>query len=60
VATPLSWDELDDPGLGPQGWTVATIGERLAGGGDPWRDIAGQARAIGPPRRALVRRGGRT
>lgn len=29
VATPLSWGELGDPGLGPQGWTVATIGERL-------------------------------
>ena len=28
VATPLRWEELDDPGLHPQGWTVATIGAR--------------------------------
>jgi bifunctional non-homologous end joining protein LigD len=56
VATPLRWEELGDRGLGPQGWTVATIGDRLADGGDPWRDIARQARSIGPARRALERR----
>jgi bifunctional non-homologous end joining protein LigD len=53
VATPLRWEELDDPGLHPQGWTVATIGARLAGGGDPWKGIAGSARSIGPARQAL-------
>jgi bifunctional non-homologous end joining protein LigD len=56
VATPLRWEELDDDGLDPQGWTVTTIGERLAGGGDPWRDIARHARALGPAQRALERR----
>lgn len=55
VATPLRWEELDDPSLDPRGWTVATIGARLAAGGDPWRGIAGRARAIGPARRALAR-----
>ena len=53
VATPLRWEELDDPGLDPRGWTVATIGERLAEVGDPWRGIAAHARSIGPARRAL-------
>ena len=53
VATPLRWEELDDPGLDPRGWTIATIGERLADGGDPWREIARRARSIGPARRAL-------
>lgn len=53
VATPLRWEELDDPALDPQGWTVATIGERLAHGGDPWHGIGRHARAIGPARRAL-------
>ncbi len=53
VATPLRWEELDDPALDPRGWTVATIGARLAAGGDPWRDIARHARSIGPARRAL-------
>ncbi len=53
VATPLRWEELDDPGLDPRGWTVSTIGARLADGGDPWRGIAGHARSIGPARLAL-------
>jgi bifunctional non-homologous end joining protein LigD len=56
VATPLRWEELDDRRLDPQGWTVATIGERLADGGDPWRGIARHARSLGPARRALERR----
>jgi bifunctional non-homologous end joining protein LigD len=56
VATPLRWEELDDRGLDPQGWTVATIGDRLSDGGDPWHDIARHARALGPARRALQRR----
>ena len=55
VATPLRWEELEDPALGPQSWTVATIGERLTAVGDPWRGIGRHARAIGPARRALER-----
>jgi bifunctional non-homologous end joining protein LigD len=55
VATPLRWEELDDPALHPRGWTLRTIGARLAAGGDPWRDIAAHARSIGPARRALGR-----
>jgi bifunctional non-homologous end joining protein LigD len=54
VATPLRWEELDDEALGPQGCTVATIGERLARGGDPWRDMSRHARAVGPAHRALA------
>jgi len=34
VSTPLAWEELDDPGLRPDGWTMDTIGKRLAGVGD--------------------------
>ncbi|MGH2979907.1 MAG: non-homologous end-joining DNA ligase [Solirubrobacterales bacterium] len=56
VATPLRWEELGDRGLDPQGWTVATIGDRLADGGDPWIGMARKARALGPARRALERR----
>lgn len=55
VAAPLHWEELRDRRLEPRRWTVATIRDRLAdGGGDPWRDIARHARAIGPARRALT------
>ncbi|MGH2945932.1 MAG: non-homologous end-joining DNA ligase [Solirubrobacteraceae bacterium] len=55
VATPLRWEELDDGRLDPQGWTVATIGDRLADGGDPWRAIARHVRSTGPAERALER-----
>lgn len=55
VATPLRWEELDDPELGPRRWTVETLPQRLAERGDPWHDIARQAAALGPARRALER-----
>ena len=52
VATPLHWDELSDRRLNPQGWTVKTIQDRLADGGDPWSGIARTARAL--PKRPLA------
>ena len=55
VATPLRWEELDDPALGPRSWNVATIRARLEDGGDPWAGIAGEARAVGPAAAALKR-----
>jgi bifunctional non-homologous end joining protein LigD len=39
VATPLVWEELQDPGLHPQRWTLRSVGERLAERGDAWREI---------------------
>ena len=39
VAAPLDWSELADGGLGPQAWTLRTVGERLAERGDPWAAI---------------------
>jgi len=55
VATPLRWEELDDRRLGPQRWTVETIGARLDSDGDPWKGIARHARALGPAIRRLER-----
>jgi bifunctional non-homologous end joining protein LigD len=46
VATPLAWDELRDPGLGPRRWTLRTIPARLAEHGDPWAEIDRHARAL--------------
>ena len=46
VATPLHWDELSDGKLAPQRWTVKTIQDRLADGGDPWAGIARTARRL--------------
>ncbi len=35
VVVPLAWDELDDPDPLAEGWTVATVAERIATVGDP-------------------------
>ena len=43
VATPLAWDELEDPELHPRRWTLATVPERLEAHGDPWEGIAAAA-----------------
>ncbi|MCW5877185.1 MAG: DNA ligase D [Anaerolineales bacterium] len=39
LAAPLTWDELDNPDLGPQDFTIANIFGRLENGGDPWKDF---------------------
>ena len=49
VATPLRWEELEDGGLRPDGWTLHTVRERLDGGGDPWAGIAKAAGALPRP-----------
>ena len=46
VATPLAWEELDDPELHPRRWTLATIPDRLEHGGDPWEGIGRAARRL--------------
>jgi bifunctional non-homologous end joining protein LigD len=42
VSAPITWDELDDPGLRPDRWTIRTIVRRLAERGDLF------AAALGP------------
>jgi bifunctional non-homologous end joining protein LigD len=51
VATPLDWAELDDDGLSPHQFTVATVPARLAGD-DPW---AGMPRRRYSARKAAER-----
>jgi bifunctional non-homologous end joining protein LigD len=46
VATPLAWDELDDPDLYARRWTLATVPERLEARGDPWEGIAAAAGSL--------------
>jgi bifunctional non-homologous end joining protein LigD len=46
VATPITWDELDDPALRPDGWTTATVVERVDAHGDPWAGMARRARSL--------------
>ncbi|MDI3419151.1 non-homologous end-joining DNA ligase [Streptomyces luteolus] len=38
VAVPLTWDELDTPGLTARSWTVTDLGDRLDT--DPWEGLA--------------------
>lgn len=39
VSTPIEWDELDDPALRADTFTLRTIRDRLATVGDPWRTL---------------------
>jgi bifunctional non-homologous end joining protein LigD len=55
VATPLRWDELDDPDARPDLWTLASIPERLERRGDPWRQMQRQAQTLATARRQLDR-----
>jgi bifunctional non-homologous end joining protein LigD len=46
VATPLAWDELEDPDLHPRRWTLASIPGRLEWRGDPWEAIGAAAASL--------------
>ena len=48
VSAPIGWDELDDPDLRADRWTVATIGERLRSRGDLFRGVLEQAQELPP------------
>ncbi|GAB2714194.1 non-homologous end-joining DNA ligase [Streptomyces bullii] len=51
VATPVSWDQLDDPELHARRWTVADAVEQART--DPWAGLLRRGRALGPARRRL-------
>lgn len=42
VSVPITWDELDDPELRPDRWTVRTVLDRLDAVGDPLRPLLGR------------------
>jgi bifunctional non-homologous end joining protein LigD len=41
VSVPISWEELDDPDLRPDRWTIRTVLDRIERVGDPFRAILG-------------------
>ena len=41
VSAPIEWDELDDPELRPDRWTMRTIADRLSDRGDPFGPALG-------------------
>lgn len=46
VSVPITWDELDDPDLAPDRWTIRTLGRRLEAVGDPLRPLIGLAQEL--------------
>lgn len=46
VAAPLGWDELDDPQLRPDQFTIRNIFDRLKADGNPWKDFARRAHML--------------
>ncbi|MBQ0825613.1 non-homologous end-joining DNA ligase [Streptomyces tagetis] len=56
VATPVSWDQLDDPALHARRWTVADAVDQART--RPWEGIMSRPRSLGPARRRLRALGG--
>lgn len=49
VATPIRWEQLDDPALHPRRWTVADVLDQARS--DPWDGTGPRPRSLGPARR---------
>ena len=54
VATPLHWDEVEDPGLTPDRFSMRTIAARLDGTADPWAGMSRRRYGLAGPRRRLA------
>lgn len=48
VSVPITWDELDDPALAPDRWSITSVGERLAEHGDPLAELIGLEQPLPP------------
>jgi bifunctional non-homologous end joining protein LigD len=48
VSVPIRWDELDDPDLRPDNWTIDNIGQRLHDVGDPLAPLIGLQQRLPP------------
>jgi bifunctional non-homologous end joining protein LigD len=48
VSAPIAWDELDDPSLAPDGFTIRTIVDRIAAKGDLFGPILRQDQDLPP------------
>jgi bifunctional non-homologous end joining protein LigD len=46
VAMPIAWEELADPKLAPDRWTIRDAGDRLRSEGDAWKGIGRRARKL--------------
>jgi bifunctional non-homologous end joining protein LigD len=48
VSAPISWEELDDPGLRPDKFTIRTMIDRIGERGDLFRGLLGLGQALPP------------
>jgi bifunctional non-homologous end joining protein LigD len=48
ISVPIEWDELDDPDLAPDRWTIRTALDRLARAGDPLAPLVGLPQELPP------------
>jgi bifunctional non-homologous end joining protein LigD len=46
VSVPIRWDDLDDPDLRPDRWTMRTVHARLATAGDPLAPLVGRHQTL--------------
>jgi bifunctional non-homologous end joining protein LigD len=53
VATPVEWEELADPDLHPQRYTIHNIFRRLGQKTDPWAGMSQAAQSLTPARQRL-------
>jgi bifunctional non-homologous end joining protein LigD len=51
VAVPITWEQLDQPGLDARRWSIADAVEQAQG--NPWAGVMSRGRALGPARRRL-------
>ena len=54
VATPLHWEELEDPKTRADRWTLASVPGRLERDGDPWKEIGRRAQPLASARKRLA------
>ena len=48
VSTPITWDELDDPDLRPDRWTIRSVLDRLTANPDPMRRALSDSQRLPP------------
>lgn len=48
VSAPITWEDLDEPGLTPDAFTIRTIVDRLDRRGDPFRAVLGCDQVLPP------------
>jgi len=48
VSVPIQWEELDDPELRPDRWTIRTVVDRVREVGDPLAPLIGRPQELPP------------